>query len=185
MIALLDNYDSFTYNLVYLLRELDEEVEVFLPSNLSWKNLDKADNIILSPGPGHPKDAKLNHEIIHKFYKTKAILGVCLGHQCIGHSFGAEVSKAKKPIHGKTSKLSFKNCDLFSTLPQGIEVMRYHSLIVRNLPTDLEEIAWAEDGTLMALKHRYFQVYGVQFHPESILSQEGKRILKNFCNLKP
>lgn len=184
MIALLDNYDSFTYNLAYLLRELGEKVEVFLPSNPLWHILHKADRIILSPGPGHPKDAKLNQEIIRKFYKSKPILGVCLGHQCIGYTFGAEIRKGKTPIHGKTSKISFKNCDLFSTLPQGIEVMRYHSLIVHDLPQELEEIAWTEDGILMALKHRQFQVYGVQFHPESILSQEGKLILKNFCDLK-
>lgn len=183
MIAVLDNYDSFTYNLVYLLAELNEEVRVCTPQTYSQDLFDQASHIILSPGPKHPKDSKLNQSIIQDFYPIKPILGICLGHQCIAYSFGAEVTQGREPIHGKTSHISFQPCALFQGLQQGFQAMRYHSLVVRNLPQDLQAIAWSEDGVIMAIKHQIYATYGVQFHPESILSNGGKQILQNFCLL--
>lgn len=183
MIALLDNYDSFTYNLVYLLEVMGQDVRVFQAENLDWEIFHQAKQIILSPGPKHPKDSLLNQSIIQKFYRSKPILGVCLGHQCIAYAFGAEVIKGKEPMHGKTSKIFFKTCDLFDGIKQGVEMMRYHSLVVKSLPKELETIAWSEDRVIMALKHRDFNLYGVQFHPESVLSCEGEKILQNFLQI--
>lgn len=184
MIALLDNYDSFTYNLVYLLEGMGEEVRVYQEENLVWEAFQKARHIILSPGPKHPKDSLLNQKIIQEFYRTKPILGVCLGHQCIAYAFGGEVIKAKEPMHGKTSKIFFASSFLFDGIKQGSEMMRYHSLVVQNLPKELEVIAWSEDRVIMGLKHRDFHLYGVQFHPESILSCGGERILQNFLQIQ-
>lgn len=184
MIALLDNYDSFTYNLVYLLEEMGEEVRVYQAENLVWEAFQKARHIILSPGPKHPKDSLLNQKIIQEFYRTKPILGVCLGHQCIAYAFGGEVIRAKEPMHGKTSKIFFAPSLLFDGIKQGSEMMRYHSLVVQNLPKELEAIAWSEDRVIMGLKHRDFHLYGVQFHPESILSYGGERILQNFLQIQ-
>lgn len=183
MIALLDNYDSFTYNLVYLLEEMDQEVRVFQESNLDWDCFNQAKKIILSPGPKHPKDSLLNQKLIEVFSQSKPMLGVCLGHQCIAYAFGGKVLQAREPTHGKTSKIFFANSALFAGIKQGAEMMRYHSLIVQDLPKELEVIAWSEDGIIMGIKHRDFNLYGVQFHPESILSLDGRRILQNFLQI--
>lgn len=184
MIAFVDNHDSFSYNLVYLLKSLDKEVCICTPETLDVSVLEQATHIILSPGPRHPKDTPINQKIILDFYYQKPILGVCLGHQCIAYAFGGEVTKGKEPIHGKTSKITFKPNPLFEGLPQNLKVMRYHSLVVQNLPEELEAIAWSEDEVIMAVIHKLYPTYGVQFHPESILSQGGKQLLKNFLNIK-
>ncbi|WP_027327410.1 anthranilate synthase component II [Helicobacter pametensis] len=183
MIALIDNHDSFTYNLIYLLEELSQEICVFFPQDLVWDILEQATHIIISPGPRHPRDTPINQEVILNFYIKKPILGVCLGHQCIAHAFGGEVIQGRQPIHGKTSQITFKSNPLFEGLSQNLEVMRYHSLVVQNLPNELEAIAWSEDEVIMALRHKIFPLYGVQFHPESILSQGGSKLLQNFLQI--
>lgn len=182
MIALLDNYDSFTYNLVYLLEGMGADIKVHQAGNFRWDVFSQADRIILSPGPKHPKDSFINQEIIQSFYRKKPILGVCLGHQCIAYAFGGKV-EASEPVHGKTSKIYFSDSKLFDGVEQEAEMMRYHSLVVRDLPCELEAIAWSEDDVIMGLKHNVYPLYGVQFHPESILSQGGERILQNFLQL--
>ena len=135
---------------------------------------------MISPGPGHPKDARLSLEMIERFYHTKPILGVCLGHQCIAYAFGNPVQKGLSPIHGKTAKLHFQNSKLFQGISLQTQVMRYHSLCVPSVSAPLEAIAWSEDDVMMALQHQSYPLYGVQFHPESILTQEGEKMIENF-----
>lgn len=182
MIALIDNYDSFTYNIVHYLEELGEEVEVFEAKNIG--DLSLFSHLIISPGAGKPSEAVESLEVIRKYAGVKPILGICLGHQCIAHFFGGKVEKGKEPIHGKTSKLSFTPHFLFEGMNQGDEVMRYHSLCVNELGDELRAIAWSEDGVVMALEHKNLPIYGVQYHPESILSQNGKILLENFIKKK-
>lgn len=183
MITLIDNHDSFTYNLIYLLEKLQVEVKVFFPENVDFNTLAQSTHLLLSPGPKHPKDTPINQEIILRFHQQKPILGVCLGHQSIAQAFGGKVTRGKEPVHGKTSKITFKPNPLFCHLSQNLEVMRYHSLIVQTLPDTLEAIAWSEDGVIMGLKHKLYPTFGVQFHPESILSQGGEQLLKNFLEI--
>ena len=185
MVVLIDNYDSFTYNLVHYLEELGEEVEVIEANKAvgAKASINKATHLFISPGPGHPKDARASLEIIKTYCQIKPILGICLGHQCIALAFGGVVNQCKKPVHGKTSKITFIPNPLFKGILQEMEVMRYHSLVVSQSSQELEELAWSDDGVVMALRHREFLVYGVQFHPESILTHEGKKILKNFLLL--
>lgn len=178
MIALIDNYDSFTYNIVHYLQELGEEVEVFEAKNI--RDLSYCSHIIISPGAGKPSEAVESLGVIEKYAGVKPILGICLGHQCIAYFFGGMVQKGRAPIHGKTSKLRFLPHFLFEGMSQGEEVMRYHSLCVSDLGDQLRAIAWSEDGVVMALEHKSLPVYGVQYHPESILSQNGKTLLYNF-----
>lgn len=182
MVVLIDNYDSFTYNIVHLLQKLDCEVRVDEAKNI--RDLTNASHIIISPGAGKPNEAIESLEVIERYKESKPILGVCLGHQCIAFSFGGSVKKGNEPIHGKTSKVSFVPNVLFEGCKQGFEVMRYHSLCVDKLGEELEALAWSEeDQVIMALKHKKLPIFGVQFHPESILSNYGERIFQNFLRI--
>lgn len=185
---LIDNYDSFTYNIVQYLRELGVEPKVFKNDEITFSQLKKMDfsSIIISPGPKNPNQAGISMDVIKEFHKTKKILGVCLGHQCIAQYFGCKIIKDKNPTHGKVSKIHFQNDKLFDGLEQGFEATRYHSLIVDNNSlegTQVKPIAKTEDNILMAIRHGSYPVYGVQFHPEAILTQGGKKLMENFLKL--
>ena len=187
---LIDNYDSFTYNIVQYLEELGVEPKIFENDKVTigeLKSLD-FDSIIISPGAGNPDTAGISMAVLEEFYKTKKILGICLGHQCIAKFFGANIAKSKNPTHGKTSKIFVcENSKLFKNLPQSFNVTRYHSLEVEksSIPPDLKITAETQDGTIMALEHNALPIYGVQFHPEAILTQYGHELLKNFIKIKP
>lgn len=188
MIAVIDNYDSFTYNLVQYLGELGAEVVVFRNDAITAAGLDALDpsHIVISPGPGEPRDAGISNQVIREQGDRRPILGVCLGHQCIGEVYGGNVVRAPRLLHGKTSPIYHYGNDLFSGLPSPFEATRYHSLIVAEpVPADLEVTAFTTEGEVMALRHRTYPVYGVQFHPESILTANGKQILRNFLAHKP
>ena len=181
---LIDNYDSFTYNIVQYLQELGVEPKVFENDKITTDELKQIDfnSIILSPGAGNPDTAGISTDVIKEFYKTKKILGICLGHQCIAQFFDGKVVKSPNPTHGKTSKIFFdEHSKLCKGLPQGFEVTRYHSLEVKNVP--LKVTAKTSDGTIMAIEHETLPVYGVQFHPEAILTQYGHELLNNFLNI--
>lgn len=186
---LIDNYDSFTYNIVQYLKELGVEPKVFKNDGITISKLKKMDfsSIIISPGPKNPDDAGISMNVIAEFYKTKKILGVCLGHQCIAQYFGCKIIKSKNPTHGKVSKIYFRGkYDIFYGLEQGFDATRYHSLIVDNKSvkdTPIKPIAHTKDNILMAIRHENYPIYGVQFHPEAILTQYGKKLLENFLNL--
>ena len=187
MILMIDNYDSFTYNLVQYLGELGEQLVVKRNDAMTLKEVKRLQpsSIVISPGPGRPSDAGISNELIKTFAGQIPILGVCLGHQCIGEVFGGDVVRAKRPMHGKTSKIYHTKTTLFTGLPSPFEATRYHSLIVKRetLPSVLTVTAWTSDKEIMGLQHRRFPVYGVQFHPESILTSVGKDILRNFLKL--
>jgi anthranilate synthase/aminodeoxychorismate synthase-like glutamine amidotransferase len=188
MILVIDNYDSFTYNLVQHLGELGEKLRVFRNDKISLEDIErlKPQRIVISPGPGRPKDAGISCALIRRFSEKVPILGICLGHQCIGEVFGAKIVQAKKLMHGKTSTIYHNGKTLFSGITNPFVACRYHSLIVKrsSLPKCLEIIAQTKEKEIMGLKHRDFAVWGLQFHPESILTGEGKRILKNFIEVK-
>lgn len=182
MVVLVDNYDSFTYNIVHYLEELGCEVRVDEAGAIG--DLSLASHIIISPGAGNPSEAVESLEVIERYKGVKPILGICLGHQCIAYAFGGRVGRGREPIHGKTSKVEFVEDRLFVGCERGFEVMRYHSLVVESLGEELEKIAWSrEDDVIMALRHKRFPIYGVQFHPESILSQNGHLLLENFLRM--
>ena len=229
MIVMIDNYDSFTYNLVQYLGELGETLRVFRNDQIAVKQIRRLapQAIVISPGPGSPKDAGISNELIRTLGGTIPILGVCLGHQCIGEVFGGQVVRAKRPMHGKTSAIHHDRTHLFRGLPNPFEATRYHSLIVQKagLPSSLIVTAWTVEphgqargtfsnappganippthrksnhqrapqprlgpdggveGEIMGLRHRSLPVYGVQFHPESILTKHGKELLRNFLEL--
>ena len=187
MILMVDNYDSFTYNLVQYLGELGEELVVKRNDQVTVAQVKrlKPSSIVISPGPGRPSDAGIFNELIKTFAGKIPILGVCLGHQCIGEVFGGDVVRAKRPMHGKTSKIHHGPSPLFHGLPNPFEATRYHSLIVKRetLPTALAVTAWTSEKEIMGLQHTRFPVYGVQFHPESILTTAGKDLLRNFLTL--
>ncbi len=186
MIAVIDNYDSFTYNLVQCLGELGAETQVFRNDAISVSDLDALapSHIVISPGPGNPSEAGISGEIIRRMGARQPILGVCLGHQCIGEAFGGQVVRAPRLMHGKTSPVYHYGRDIFQGVPSPFEAGRYHSLIVAEpLPEALEITAFTREGEVMALRHRSQPIYGVQFHPESILTADGKRILRNFLEL--
>ena len=187
MILMVDNYDSFTYNLVQYLGELGEELVVKRNDQITLKGIArlKPSNIVISPGPGRPSDAGISNALIKTFAGTIPILGVCLGHQCIGEVFGGEVVRAKRPMHGKTSRIHHAQSPLFHGLPNPFEATRYHSLIVKRetLPRALAVTAWTSEREIMGLQHKHLPVYGVQFHPESILTTSGKDLLRNFLTL--
>ena len=185
MVLVLDNYDSFTYNLVQYLGELGAAVTVVRNDAGSVQSIvdARADHIVISPGPGRPEDAGITMDVIRQLGKTTPILGVCLGHQAMGAAFGGSVIRATVPMHGKTSTIEHNGRGVFSGLTAPFLASRYHSLVVseEGFPAELEVTARTrEDGTIMGLRHRQFPVHGVQFHPESILTSEGKRILRNF-----
>jgi anthranilate synthase component 2 len=183
-ILIFDNYDSFTYNLVHLVEKiLHEKVEVFRNDEIPLEEIKRFDRIILSPGPGIPSEAGLLLPLIKEYASSKPILGVCLGHQAIGEAFGATLINLSTVYHGVATKIKLKNKkDLFSGLPEEIEVGRYHSWIVgdENLPEELEVTAQDESGYIMALRHKKYDVQGVQFHPESVLTPEGEKIMRNW-----
>jgi anthranilate synthase component II len=188
MILIIDNYDSFTYNLYQYIGEMDPDIEVYRNDKISIKEIKekKPSHIIISPGPGFPRDAGISIALIKELGPKIPILGVCLGHQAIGEAFGGIVSHAKELMHGKASEVEIaKDCALFATLPEKIVVGRYHSLIVKKeeLPKVLKVTAKTSDGEIMGLQHIEYPVYGIQFHPESILTPQGKEILKNFLDL--
>ncbi len=185
MILLIDNFDSFSYNLYQLIGELNPQIKVIRNNELTpeeIKNLNP-DSIVISPGPGKPKDAGNCEDIIKYFKGIKPILGICLGHQAICEVFGAKITYAKEIMHGKTSEITIDNtCSIFKGLPQKIKVARYHSLAAdeRTMPEELKIIAKTDDNVIMGVKHKDYEIYGLQFHPESILTPDGKVIIKNF-----
>ncbi len=186
MLLLIDNYDSFTYNLFQYLSELGEEVIVVRNDKISLDEMEKLSpqRIVISPGPGTPEQAGISNEIIRHFGSRLPILGVCLGHQCIGYCYGGRVDRAGEIKHGKSSLIYHDGKALFSGLPNPFPAIRYHSLAVMrdDLPDCLEISAWTENGLIMGLRHRQFAVEGVQFHPESIMTEVGKDLLKNFIS---
>ena len=187
MILMIDNYDSFTYNLVQYLGELGEELLVKRNDQTSLAAVRrlKPASIVISPGPGRPADAGISNELIRTFAGKIPILGVCLGHQCIGQVFGGDVVRAGRIMHGKTSPILHHDTDLFKGLPNPFEATRYHSLLVRRetLPKTLTITAWTAQKEIMGLRHATQPVFGVQFHPESILTKPGKTLLANFLAL--
>ena len=187
MVLVIDNYDSFVYNLVQYIGELGENVKVFRNDKISLSRVDalKPTKIVISPGPGRPENAGICNEIIKKFMDKIPILGVCLGHQCIGYSLGAKIVSAKKLMHGKISLIYHNKKGIYQGLKNPFEATRYHSLIIKkeNFPNSLKVTAWTKKGEIMGIEHRDFPLFGVQFHPESILTKEGKELLKNFLKL--
>ena len=187
MILMIDNYDSFTYNLVQYLKQMGREVDVYRNDEFTAADIAGRDieAIFLSPGPCSPREAGVTVDIIRHFHQDIPIMGVCLGHQAIGYAFGGEVVRAAKVMHGKTSPIYSDGRTIYQGLPNPFTAGRYHSLIVRrdNLPACLEISAETEEGEIMGLRHREFPVEGIQFHPESILTPQGKRIIRNFLNL--
>ncbi len=187
MILVIDNYDSFTYNIVQYLGELGAHVSVFRNDAITLEEIEGLNptHIVISPGPGTPRDAGISNDVIRRFHGRVPILGICLGHQCIGEVFGGTVGPAARLMHGKTSPIHHNGRDLFRDLPNPFTATRYHSLIVYSpLPHELEITAYTEEGEIMALRHREAPTFGVQFHPESILTQGGKRILANFLEVE-
>jgi anthranilate synthase/aminodeoxychorismate synthase-like glutamine amidotransferase len=180
-VAIVDNYDSFTYNLVQYLAELGATPEVFRNDEVTVGQLAEFDGVVVSPGPGTPGDAGVSTEAIRELTGKVAILGVCLGHQCLGEAFGARVIR-NEPSHGKTSWIRHDNSGVLAGVADPFEATRYHSLIVERstIPSELVVTAWTADGTVMGLRHAKHPTYGVQFHPESVLTKEGKKILGNF-----
>jgi anthranilate synthase/aminodeoxychorismate synthase-like glutamine amidotransferase len=188
MLLLIDNYDSFTYNLYQYLTELGTEIEVRRNDQVTLDEIEtmQLDHIVISPGPCTPNEAGLSCQIIETFGPRIPTLGVCLGHQAIGQVYGGQVVRAPGPMHGKTSMMHHQGQGVFRNLPTPFEANRYHSLIVerKTLPAALEITAETSDGIIMGLRHRTYPVEGVQFHPESILTPSGKDLLRNFLNIK-
>ncbi len=184
MLLLIDNYDSFTYNLFQYLSELGEDVAVVRNDKTTLAEIEEMapERIVVSPGPSTPQKAGISNDIIRHFGSKLPLLGVCLGHQCVGYSYGATVGRAKKIMHGKSSLVHHKNLGVFAGLPNPFSAIRYHSLAVYRdgLPDSLEVTAWTEDGEIMGLRHKQYPVEGIQFHPESFMTESGKELLRNF-----
>ena len=187
MILVIDNYDSFTYNLVQYLGTLGAQPEVVRNDAVTVDALESRpiDGIVISPGPGEPKDAGISEDVIRRFSGQVAILGVCLGHQALGEVFGGKVVRAPRLMHGKTSPILHKGRGLFAGLDNPFEATRYHSLIVdrATVPDTLEIVAWTPEGEIMGLKHKEHETWGVQFHPESVLTRPGLELMGNFLTL--
>ena len=187
MILVIDNYDSFTYNLVQYLGELGAEVQVFRNDAITLDEIAarRPERIVISPGPCTPREAGISCDVIRRFGPTVPLLGVCLGHQCLGEVYGGRVVRAARLMHGKTSLIRHNGQGVFQDLPNPFEATRYHSLLVErhSLPAELEITADTAEQEIMGLRHRQHPVYGVQFHPESILTPEGRRLLQNFLRL--
>jgi anthranilate synthase/aminodeoxychorismate synthase-like glutamine amidotransferase len=185
---MIDNYDSFTYNLVQYFGELGEDIRVFRNNKITIKEIEemRPDRIVISPGPCTPNEAGISVEAVRHFAGRLPILGVCLGHQSIGAAFGGEIVRAPRLMHGKTSLIYHDGKTIFENLPDPFEATRYHSLLVRkeSLPDCLEISAWTESGEIMGARHKEFVIEGVQFHPESILTLAGKDLLRNFLKLR-
>jgi anthranilate synthase component 2 len=186
MLLVIDNFDSFTYNLVQYLGELGAEPQVFRNDAITLDEIDKREfnGIVISPGPGTPSEAGISIPAIRRFAGEIPILGVCLGHQAIGEAFGGRIVRAPRPVHGKSCKLTHRGVGVFEGIPDEIEVARYHSLVVErsSLPDVLEVTAETSDGIIMGLRHTSLEVEGVQFHPESILTKTGKQMLTTFLS---
>ncbi len=184
MILMIDNYDSFTFNIVQYLEQMGEDVVVFRNDKVTVDRIDKLkpQMIFLSPGPGTPRDAGITVDVVREFHKTIPIMGICLGHQSIGYAFGGEIVRAGRIMHGKVSPVHHDGKTIFTGLPDPFTAGRYHSLVVRpeTLPSCLEVSARTAEGEIMGLRHKEFPVEGIQFHPESVLTPQGKRILRNF-----
>lgn len=184
MLLMIDNYDSFTYNIVQYFGELGEDVRVYRNDEITIEQIEalNPDRICISPGPKAPAQAGISVEVLKHFACKKPILGVCLGHQAIGEAFGGKVIRAKQVMHGKTSLIAHTGVGVFKGLPSPFTVIRYHSLAIEraSLPSCLEVTAWTDDGEIMGVRHREYDIEGVQFHPESILSEHGHALLKNF-----
>jgi anthranilate synthase/aminodeoxychorismate synthase-like glutamine amidotransferase len=187
MLLVIDNYDSFTYNLVQYLGEMGAEMAIFRNDQITLSEIEvmQPEKIVISPGPCTPKEAGISIDVIRKFGSHIPILGVCLGHQAIGEAFGGEVIRAPRLMHGKTSMIKHDGHTIYQGLPNPFEATRYHSLIIRreSMPDDLQITAWTQEGEIMGVRHKSFPVEGVQFHPESILTQVGKDLLKNFLTM--
>jgi anthranilate synthase component 2 len=187
MLLMIDNYDSFTYNLVQYFGELGEDVRTYRNDELTLEQITalKPDRICISPGPCTPHEAGVSVPVLKQFAGKLPILGVCLGHQSIGAAFGGNIIRAKQVMHGKTSVIQHTGAGVFKDLPSPYTIIRYHSLAIERetLPDCLEVTAWTEDGEIMGVRHKTFQIEGVQFHPESILSEHGHMLLKNFLTL--
>ncbi len=186
MLLIIDNYDSFTYNLSQYLSELKEEVMVVRNDKITIEEIEtlNPERIVISPGPATPLQAGISNDVIRHFSATVPILGVCLGHQCIGHVFGGKVDLAKSVMHGKSSLIHHTDKGVFEGMPNPFSAIRYHSLMVykEGLPDCLEVTAWTDDGTIMGLRHKEYQVEGIQFHPESFMTEKGMKLLENFLN---
>ena len=184
MILMIDNYDSFVYNLVQYIGELGEEIEIRRNNEISIEEIEKLnpEMIVLSPGPCSPTEAGICIDVVNHFKGKKPILGICLGHQTIGHVFGGQVVKALEPVHGKVHSINHNNKGVFKDLNNPLNVTRYHSLVVskENLPEELEITALTKEGEIMGLRHKNYHIEGVQFHPEAILSEQGHEVLRNF-----
>ena len=189
MILLIDNYDSFTYNLYQYLCELGAEVEVVRNDKVSLDEIERMnpERIVISPGPRAPAEAGISNDVIRRFGERVPTLGVCLGHQCVGYAFGGTVGGAGEIMHGKMSLIHHDGRGLFAGLPNPFEAIRYHSLAVyrQDLPPELEITAWTDGGLIMGVRHKRLPIEGIQFHPESIMTIAGKDILRNFLRMKP
>jgi anthranilate synthase/aminodeoxychorismate synthase-like glutamine amidotransferase len=186
-ILVIDNYDSFTYNLVQLVGKFGQEMMIKRNDEVTDEEIESysPDKILLSPGPGRPEDSKMTVTSISKFGKKVPVLGVCLGHQAIGYCFGANVIKAPQLMHGKTSTINHDDKTIFKNVPQHFIATRYHSLIIEkeSLPEELEISSYTDDGIIMGVRHKKYPIEGIQFHPESILTTEGSKIIKNWIEL--
>jgi len=188
MILFIDNYDSFTYNLVDYFGQYQPDLIVKRNDKISLDEITSIDpdGIVLSPGPGNPDDSGICNDVIRTFYQTIHIFGVCLGHQCIGEVFGAKIIRAPEPVHGKTAEIFHHNAEIFRNMPTPFEATRYHSLIIEkeSFPEELEITAETKDGLIMGIRHKKYSVSGVQFHPESIMTSEGIKIIQNWlCSI--
>ena len=187
MLLMIDNYDSFVYNLVRYFEELGEEIIIYRNDKITIKDIESMniDGIVISPGPKSPNEAGLSLDIIDKFKEKLPIVGICLGHQCIGHYFNAVVKKGNEPVHGKMFNITHNNEGIFKEVKNPLRVTRYHSLIVdkENFPDSLEIISETDDNIIMGIKHKEYPIYGVQFHPEAEMTEEGHKILNNFIKI--
>jgi len=187
MVLVIDNYDSFTYNLVQYLGELQAELQIFRNDQITLEQIRdlKPERILISPGPCSPRESGLSNDIIRNFGPTTPLFGVCLGHQCIGHTFGAQVVVNHRMMHGKTSPIRHNGKDVFDGMPNPFNATRYHSLVIQRdtVPDCLEITAETDEGEIMGVRHKTHPIWGVQFHPESILTESGRTIMKNFLKL--
>lgn len=186
MILIIDNYDSFTYNLYQQIETLNKNTKVIQNDKVTLSEIKRInpEKIIISPGPGRPEDSGISPQIIQEFFKDIPVLGVCLGHQCIAQIFGSKIIHAKSILHGKTSTIFHNEKGIFRSLKNPFTAARYHSLTVQKIPKEFELTAWTSDNEIMGVMHKKYPLHGVQFHPESFLTKEGNKLMKNFLNEK-